>query len=137
MMFPGGMSMSAVNRSTGHCLVNVKDVEGHSCEIISFRCVALGPALMVACYATSGPGLDGASDWLNVLQSVQLPFAMLPVTILSSSSKLMGVHANGIHTQVCCKYVTIWSVYCMQMCEEASRLPVVLSFSTCNSRIGA
>mmetsp|Transcript_42797 Transcript_42797/g.81675 ORF Transcript_42797/g.81675 Transcript_42797/m.81675 type:complete len:583 (-) Transcript_42797:224-1972(-) len=76
-------------------------------RIVITRCVALGPALMVACYATSGPGLDGASDWLNVLQSVQLPFAMLPVTILSSSSKLMGVHANGIHTQVVCALLNL------------------------------
>jgi len=64
-------------------------------RVILTRCVALVPAVGLAIYTNSNTELNQSSDWLNVLQSIQLPFAMLPCIILSSSPKLMGVHASS------------------------------------------
>ena len=42
---------------------------------------------------------DGADQWLNILQSIQLPFALLPVLHFTSSPKLMGKFANNLGLQ--------------------------------------
>jgi len=55
------------------------------------RCVALGPAILVALATAHDPNLsDQIGEWLNILQSVQLPFALLPVLILTSAPSVMG-----------------------------------------------
>jgi hypothetical protein len=43
------------------------------------RSVALAPTLLVALLAGSPNKLDVLNQWLNVLQSIQLPFAIVPV----------------------------------------------------------
>ena len=45
------------------------------------RSVAIAPTLVVA--LLSGGQLDKLNEWLNVLQSIQLPFALIPVSLLS------------------------------------------------------
>mmetsp|Transcript_33615 Transcript_33615/g.46551 ORF Transcript_33615/g.46551 Transcript_33615/m.46551 type:complete len:602 (-) Transcript_33615:2-1807(-) len=62
-------------------------------RVMVARCVALVPALGVAVVANTNRNLDKTSDWLNIVQSLQLPFAMLPVVALASAPKLMGPHA--------------------------------------------
>jgi natural resistance-associated macrophage protein 2 len=57
------------------------------------RTIALGPALAVAIVAHNE--LDVLDEYLNVLQSVQLPFAMLPVFFFNCSSVIMGQFAMG------------------------------------------
>jgi len=57
------------------------------------RSVAIVPAVLVAVSAHNN--LDGLYEWLNVLQSVQLPFALLPVLYFTSDPKIMGVFVNG------------------------------------------
>ena len=42
------------------------------------RSVAIAPTLVVA--LLSGGQLDKLNEWLNVLQSIQLPFALIPVS---------------------------------------------------------
>jgi hypothetical protein len=37
---------------------------------------------------------DAADEWLNVLQSVQLPFAVLPLVLLTNDERIMGQFAN-------------------------------------------
>ena len=55
------------------------------------RIIAIGPALAVALYATSQPGaLNAVNEFLNIMQSVLLPFAMLPVLHFAAAPRLMG-----------------------------------------------
>lgn len=54
------------------------------------RLIALGPALVIALFQASIPSLSQASEWLNVLQSVQLPFAILPLLHFVRQETVMG-----------------------------------------------
>ena len=63
-------------------------------RVIVTRSIALIPALLVSILAQTGSG-DTLDEWLNVLQSVQLPFALLPVLHFTSSKRIMGEFANG------------------------------------------
>ena len=55
------------------------------------RAIAHGPALLVATSTADNPYLyNTINEYLNVLQSVQLPFAMLPVLHFSLSRPLLG-----------------------------------------------
>jgi hypothetical protein len=47
---------------------------------------------------TAGAQMDGTSDVLNILQSLQLPFAAMPVLVLGHSRRLMGPHATSTAT---------------------------------------
>lgn len=59
------------------------------------RSIALGPAIAVGIYmGTNSAAGDVLNEWLNILQSVQLPFALLPVLHFTSSPRLMGEFAN-------------------------------------------
>ena len=44
---------------------------------------------------------DSADQWLNILQSIQLPFALLPVLHFTSNPKVMGRFANTLLVQGC------------------------------------
>mgnify|MGYP002038184315 CR=1 FL=1 len=68
------------------------------------RCIALGPALLVAVATTSTPGaLNAVNEYLNILQSVQLPFALLPVLHFTSRPDLMGERwMNTMTVKVVC-----------------------------------
>ena len=54
------------------------------------RLIALGPALVIAICQAYIPSLGEANEWLNVLQSVQLPFAVLPLLHFSVNPEIMG-----------------------------------------------
>eukprot|EP00746_Dinoflagellata_sp_MGD_P090941 gnl/MRDRNA2_/MRDRNA2_35962_c0_seq1.p1 gnl/MRDRNA2_/MRDRNA2_35962_c0~~gnl/MRDRNA2_/MRDRNA2_35962_c0_seq1.p1 ORF type:complete len:540 (+),score=52.27 gnl/MRDRNA2_/MRDRNA2_35962_c0_seq1:140-1759(+) len=55
------------------------------------RAIALGPSIAVAATTISDSGLyNNINEYLNVLQSVQLPFAMLPLLHFSAQKALMG-----------------------------------------------
>ena len=75
-------------------------------RVMITRCVALGPALAVAALADSSPDtslIDDLMTWLNVLQSIQLPFALIPVLVLTSNEKLMGSSfVNGPWVKLIC-----------------------------------
>lgn len=59
------------------------------------RSIALGPAIAVGLYmASHSRAGDVLNEWLNILQSVQLPFALLPVLHFTSSPRIMGTFAN-------------------------------------------
>ena len=54
------------------------------------RAVAIAPTLLVALrYRHRGTELDSLNEWINVLQSVQLPFALLPVLPRSAPALLL------------------------------------------------
>ena len=47
------------------------------------RSAAIGPTLLVAlAFRNQDTKLDSLNEWINVLQSVQLPFALIPVSSL-------------------------------------------------------
>ncbi|CAM9380373.1 unnamed protein product [Chrysoparadoxa australica] len=60
-------------------------------RVLLTRVVALGPALLVVLSVHNKPGLsDRVSEWINVAQSLQLPFAVLPLLHMCNSSSIMG-----------------------------------------------
>lgn len=55
------------------------------------RSIALGPAILVAVWSGESLGVgDKVNAFLNILQSVQLPFALLPVLHFCSDRSIMG-----------------------------------------------
>ncbi|CAK9143998.1 unnamed protein product [Ilex paraguariensis] len=60
------------------------------------RSSAIIPTLIVALvFDTSDQKLDVLNEWLNVLQSVQIPFALIPLLCLVSKEEVMGVFKIG------------------------------------------
>ncbi|KAL3726124.1 hypothetical protein ACJRO7_031069 [Eucalyptus globulus] len=65
------------------------------------RSCAIVPAMVVAlAFDTSEDSLDVMNEWLNVLQSVQIPFALIPLLCLVSKEELMGSFRIGPVLQV-------------------------------------
>lgn len=66
------------------------------------RGIALIPAVAVALVADNnkGKGGDALDEWLNVLQSIMLPFALIPVLHLTSRRSIMGQFRNGVVAQL-------------------------------------
>ena len=60
------------------------------------RTVALAPTLLVALLANAPNQLDILNQWLNILQSIQLPFAIIPVrhTVPCSQSTALPFICN-------------------------------------------
>eukprot|EP00249_Psilotum_nudum_P020671 c27800_g1_i1 orf=511-2115(+) len=55
------------------------------------RCVAIVPTVIIALiFDSSEKELDQLNEWLNVLQSIQLPFALIPLLCLVSRERIMG-----------------------------------------------
>merc|ERR1712129_149063 len=57
------------------------------------RAISLGPSLLIAIAAERQ--LDSLNEWLNVQQSVQLPFALLPLMFFNCNPRVMGEFALG------------------------------------------
>ncbi|XP_057421790.1 metal transporter Nramp3.1-like [Lotus japonicus] len=60
-----------------------------SCAIIPTMAVAL-------IFDSSKQSLDVLSGWLNVIQSVQIPFALIPLLCLVSKEEIMGTFRIGV-----------------------------------------
>ncbi|KAJ8437000.1 hypothetical protein Cgig2_010345 [Carnegiea gigantea] len=60
------------------------------------RSCAIIPTIIVALiFDTSDDMLDVLNEWLNVLQSVQIPFAVIPLLYLVSKEEIMGIFRIG------------------------------------------
>ncbi|OMP01876.1 Natural resistance-associated macrophage protein [Corchorus olitorius] len=60
------------------------------------RSCAIIPTIIVALvFDTSDAALDVLNEWLNVLQSIQIPFALIPLLYLVSKEQLMGTFKIG------------------------------------------
>eukprot|EP00656_Telonema_subtile_P011797 TRINITY_DN15884_c0_g1_i2.p1 TRINITY_DN15884_c0_g1~~TRINITY_DN15884_c0_g1_i2.p1 ORF type:complete len:204 (+),score=46.67 TRINITY_DN15884_c0_g1_i2:301-912(+) len=72
------------------------DIDMPAWAVVSItRVIALGPACIIALAAGSNAGVSAdMNEWLNTLQSLQLPFALLPVLHFTNSKRVMGVFAN-------------------------------------------
>jgi len=65
------------------------------------RSCAVVPAIIVALsFNTSGSGMDALNESLNVLQSVQVPFALIPLITLVSNEEIMGFFRIGFILKV-------------------------------------
>ncbi|XP_074644517.1 uncharacterized protein LOC141901274 [Tubulanus polymorphus] len=67
-------------------------------RVLLTRSIAMVPTILVALLAHQF--LDLLNSWLNVLQSVQLPFALLPVLHFTNSERIMGDFKNGRVTRI-------------------------------------
>jgi len=67
------------------------------------RVVALGPSLCIAIGTSDNSALrNSINEWLNILQSVQLPFAIVPVLTFTAAPAVMGRFATkGVHLYIC------------------------------------
>ncbi|KAK6939685.1 NRAMP family [Dillenia turbinata] len=60
------------------------------------RSFAVVPTMVVAIvFNTSEAALDVINEWLNVLQSMQIPFALIPLLTLVAKERVMGVFKIG------------------------------------------
>ncbi|XP_073144045.1 metal transporter Nramp3.2-like [Henckelia pumila] len=65
------------------------------------RSCAIFPTLVVALvFDTSEDSLDVLNEWLNVLQAIQIPFALIPLLCLVSKDEIMGVFRIGTALQI-------------------------------------
>ncbi|XP_074537399.1 natural resistance-associated macrophage protein 2-like [Halichoeres trimaculatus] len=64
-------------------------------RVLLTRSLAITPTLLVAIFQDV-QRLTGMNDFLNVLQSLQLPFALIPILTFTSLPSLMEEFANGL-----------------------------------------
>ena len=64
-------------------------------RVLFTRSIAIMPTLMVAVFANIN-NLTSMNDLLNVVQSLQLPFALLPILHFTNSFLIMNTFRNGI-----------------------------------------
>lgn len=76
-------------------------------RVLLTRSIAIIPAICIAAIAKDGDdALSSLGEYLNVLQSIQLPFALLPILIFTSSGALMSdTFKNGKPLQI-----ILWSI---------------------------
>ena len=78
-------------------------------RVLITRSIAIVPAVLVAAFSTAH--LDDLDEWLNVVQSIQLPFAVLPLILFCADRAVMGEFATG-------KVLTgfVWAVFLTVLC---------------------
>lgn len=70
-------------------------------RIVLTRSIAIAPTLLMAVFTNNNiDALSTMQDLLNVLQSLQLPFALVPLLQFTSMSEIMGNFANSIFSKV-------------------------------------
>ncbi|XP_061583448.1 natural resistance-associated macrophage protein 2 isoform X2 [Cololabis saira] len=68
-------------------------------RVLLTRSIAITPTLLVAIFQDV-QHLTGMNDFLNVLQSMQLPFALIPILTFTSLTSLMNDFANGLFWKI-------------------------------------
>ncbi|KAF7241904.1 Natural resistance-associated macrophage protein 1 [Varanus komodoensis] len=74
-------------------------------RVVFTRSFAILPTVFVAAFRNVGD-LTGLNDLLNVLQSILLPFAVIPVLTFTSIRPLMNDFANGIMGKILMTLIT-------------------------------
>ncbi|KAM4795031.1 natural resistance-associated macrophage protein 2 [Rhinophrynus dorsalis] len=82
-------------------------------RVVLTRSIAITPTLLVAIFQDV-EHLTGMNDFLNVLQSLQLPFALIPVLTFTSLPSVMNDFANGLGWKIA-GGVLILIVCCINM----------------------
>ncbi|GFU00299.1 natural resistance-associated macrophage protein 2 [Nephila pilipes] len=68
-------------------------------RVLLTRCIAIAPTLFITLFSDI-QNLSKMNDYLNALMSLQLPFALFPTLIFTSSKGVMGEFQNGIVNKV-------------------------------------
>ncbi|XP_076124850.1 natural resistance-associated macrophage protein 2 isoform X1 [Alosa pseudoharengus] len=68
-------------------------------RVLLTRSIAITPTLLVAIFQDVHR-LTGMNDFLNVLQSMQLPFALIPILTFTSLPSIMNDFANGLFWKI-------------------------------------
>ncbi|KAM6982113.1 natural resistance-associated macrophage protein 2-like [Tautogolabrus adspersus] len=68
-------------------------------RVLLTRSLAITPTLLVAIFQDVRR-LTGMNDFLNVLQSLQLPFALIPILTFTSLPSLMEEFSNGLVSKI-------------------------------------
>ncbi|XP_061642267.1 natural resistance-associated macrophage protein 2 [Phyllopteryx taeniolatus] len=68
-------------------------------RVLLTRSIAITPTLLVAIFQDV-QHLTGMNDFLNVLQSMQLPFALIPILTFTSLTSIMNDFANGLFWKI-------------------------------------
>ncbi|XP_053723487.1 natural resistance-associated macrophage protein 2 isoform X1 [Synchiropus splendidus] len=68
-------------------------------RVLLTRSIAITPTLLVAIFQDV-QHLTGMNDFLNVLQSMQLPFALIPILTFTSMTSVMNDFANGLFWKI-------------------------------------
>jgi len=72
-------------------------------RVLLTRSVALIPAVAFALLSADKPSIgDTMNQWLNILQSVQLPFALLPLLHFTNQDHIMGPFKNSLALRCLC-----------------------------------
>ena len=79
------------------------------------RLIALGPALVIAILQAYIPSFSEANEWLNVLQAVQLPFAILPLLHFVQKEEIMGAE---FRLRAVWKRVILWTIAVAIICTN-------------------
>nr|XP_054767773.1 natural resistance-associated macrophage protein 2-like isoform X1 [Lytechinus pictus] len=75
-------------------------------RIILTRSIAICPTILIAIFS----GIDdltGMNDLLNVLMSLQLPFALIPILTFTSSKPIMDSYKNNLLSIIACGLLAI------------------------------
>ena len=74
-------------------------------RVLLTRSIAMGPTIL--CATVFAKYLDALDEWLNVEQSLLLPFALLPVLHLTTSSRIMGDFKNSKITRIAVWFLAV------------------------------
>lgn len=74
-------------------------------RVLLTRSIAMGPTIL--CATVFSQYLDALDEWLNVEQSLLLPFALLPVLHLTTSSRIMGDFKNSKITRIAVWFLAV------------------------------
>lgn len=64
-------------------------------SLITRSCAIIPTVIVALVFETSEDSLDILNEWLNVLQSIQIPFALIPLLFLVSKEHIMGAFRIG------------------------------------------
>ncbi|KAJ8314341.1 hypothetical protein KUTeg_008902 [Tegillarca granosa] len=68
-------------------------------RVLLTRCIAITPTIFVTVFSGIRD-LSRLNDYLNVLMSLQLPFALVPILSFTSSAHVMGDFKNGLTMKI-------------------------------------
>ncbi|MFH4975490.1 hypothetical protein AB6A40_002199 [Gnathostoma spinigerum] len=69
-------------------------------RVMFTRAIAIAPTLIVALMFNGVRDLTGMNDFLNCVQMIQLPFALIPIITFTASSNIMKDFRNGRTVQI-------------------------------------
>nr|KAG5699069.1 hypothetical protein BaRGS_017752 [Batillaria attramentaria] len=75
-------------------------------RVLLTRSIAIFPTVLMAVFSGVG-NLTVMNDLLNVLMSLQLPFALIPILTFTSSTEIMAEFANGRGMKAVAGFLTI------------------------------